>query len=224
LQNRFVIGHAGIKKIDITDARTKKPVVIPYSYSRLITELRREVSPMFTIARVAELMRDKLVQEFRGFDALPQSGSFQPEYLEPPTHRVITEFNLAGYDGSNAHIYSVGGEMDWQASAHRVPPVEALYPERIPRKYLSVFVSGHSDAILSLYNRASPGARQFASKYPTEYSALGNERDLDIPGMVILARALLAVQITQSPVDVGYPLQVVVIPNRGTNTAQTYHQ
>ena len=226
VQNRFVVEHAGIKSVRASVGRGKSrtSIVIPYSLDRVIAELRRDASPMFTLLRVAELTRAKLVEEFMGFDVLPRSGSFRPENLQPPTHRVITEFNISGYEGETAHVYSVGVEMDWSALAHVVTPVATLYPEQEKRKYLSMFVSGHSDAIAELYDRTTLGARSFASRWPLEYAALGNERDLDIDAMVVLARALLSVQIARSPSDVGYPLKVIVIPKGGRIRAETYQQ
>jgi hypothetical protein len=223
IQDRFVVEHGGIKNFHLSEGSGKnRSILIPYSSDRIVSELRRDASPMFTVSRVAELISAKLVEEFKGFDILPQSGSFRPEHLQPPTHRVITEFTISGYDGQTAHVYGVGVEMDWKALAHRVTPVTTLYPEQEKRKYLSTFISGHSDAIMELYQRSAQGSRQFAAKWPLEYSALGNERDLEIDGMIVLARALLSVQIARSPNDVGYPLKVIVIPKDGRIRSESY--
>jgi hypothetical protein len=58
---------------------------------------------MLTLAGMSDLARSKLLGQFKGFDVLPQSGSLRPEHLMPPSHDLITEFIMVGYEGDTAH-------------------------------------------------------------------------------------------------------------------------
>jgi len=80
---------------------------------------------------------------------------------------------------------------------------------------------GLNDAIMELPNQQLVASRRFSTDFPLEYDALANDRDLDIGHMVILGRALVALEIVRSPNDVGYPLTVAMITNSGVTT-QTY--
>ena len=130
IQDRFAVYHGGMVSIraDILNAGKRVPVNIPYSVSRIIGDVKKEASPMFTLARIAESLRQKVILQFEGFDVLPQSGSFRPEHLPPP-HTSITVFAVAGYDGQTPRIYEVGVDMDWKA---RVDASDSSAPHAVP--------------------------------------------------------------------------------------------
>jgi len=218
IQNRFVVAHGGWSSIEVRPNKGEAPIKIPYSLDHMISDLQREASPIFTAASISNLIRNKLESQFAGFDWLPKSGSLRREMLPPPGD-VITMFTIAAYDGGSPHVYEVAVDMDWAALIHRVPPPRTLYPGQ--RKNLSLFIMGHNDAIMELPNQQLVASRRFSTDFPLEYDALANDRDLDISHMVILGRALVALEIVRSPNDVGYPLTVAMITNSGVTT-QTY--
>ena len=67
VQGRAVVSHAGIIDFSqVYEIRGKKqiPVKIPYSVTTLINYIRRASSPMFTVHKIADLMRNELEIEF----------------------------------------------------------------------------------------------------------------------------------------------------------------
>jgi hypothetical protein len=223
IQERNAVSHTGIIELtDVYEIKGNRRVRanIPYSAGRIITEVRREFSPLFTTAKLADLIRNKLITAFAGFDVLLNSGSLRPEMLPPP-HDLLTEFTIAGFDGETAHVYSVGVDINWRSLSHAVEPIRPIYPGI--RKNLSLTIAGHSDAIVELWNnRSGIAARQLEATLPLEYGALQGDRDLEIDHMTILARALVILQIQRSPQAVGYPLTVITIPKSGRTTTRSY--
>jgi hypothetical protein len=136
---------------------------------------------------------------------------------------VVTVIGVAGYDGQNAHVYETAVEMDWKALAHKVPPVESLYPDK-GRKHLTLYIVGSGDAIQELGNTNSVTFRAARATMPTEIDALSQDRELVLSGLVILARGLLALQVARDPASVGYPLTVASVPKGGRISMQTYQK
>jgi len=59
---------------------------------------------------------------------------------------------------------------------------------------------------------------------PTEILALTQDLDLDVPGMIVLARGLVAIEVMRNPAHVGYPFTVMCILKGGKITTQTYQK
>jgi hypothetical protein len=197
------------------------PLATPYFAFDIINGLQRDTSVASTPFMVANLLREKLTAQFRGFDIIPQSGVMKRELGHQLEDDPITNFTIAAYDGAVAHVYQVGVGVNWVALTHRISPVATLYPD--DRKHLSLSVAGYSDAIQDIWKqRSSPNTQRFASSYPDEYRALLSDLDLSMDRMVVLARALLAVQIERTPTFVSYPLTVVTVPASGPIARQSY--
>jgi hypothetical protein len=222
IQGRFVISHGGIRNFRVRERRDKtNRTRVAFSSDQVISEVQREASPMLTVAGVADMIRTKLISEFLNFDILPRSGSFRPEYIPAP-HVIITELSVAGYDGQSPHVYEIAVEMDWAAHAHRVPPVRSQYPDQ--RKNLSLYITGSNSGILELLDHNSATFQAATATMPTEITALNQDRDLGVPGMVVLARGLVAIEVNRDPQHVGYPFTVVSVPKRGQITTQIYQR
>jgi hypothetical protein len=219
IQDRFVVSHGGIRHFHIPDIGNQTKIA--FSSKKVIREVQREAAPMFTVARVAEMIRSKLISEFAGFDMLPRSGSLRREHIPPPSD-VITDIGVAGYDGESARVYEIAVEMDWKELAHRVTPVKPLHPSQ--RKNLSLYIMGSSSGISELQNPNSATFRDARTTMPTEISALTQDLDLDVPGMIVLARGLVAIEVKRNPAHVGYPFTVMCILKGGEITTQTYQK
>jgi hypothetical protein len=213
IKNRFAVSHNGLRSLFKNS---------PYSVERIFGELERDVSPSFTVSKVADLIRDKLNAEFAGFDVLLKSGRFGREQMPPPQD-VITRFNVAGYDGPVAHIYTITIGVDWNALVVSPAVVESVYPQRA-RNNLTPYIVGSVVGISELFNINSATYGREHKSMPVEIEALAMDRDLDVPGMGRLAHRMVALEIESNPQTVGYPIKVITIPKGGRATNQTYQR
>jgi hypothetical protein len=218
INDRYVISHTGIYNFLMYDQHGNR-MNFPYSSERFIHDVRSQASAVFSLERIADIMRANLISEFRDFDVVPKSGSLKPEHLPPP-HDEITIFEIAGFDGQSAHVYRVEVDIDWKSLAHVVPPIKTLYPDA--RKNLSLFVTGYHDVALELRKPTSSTARKFAQDLPAEYAALVGDLYLSPSQMVALARRLVELEIERNPAAVGYPVTVITIPLNGSITTRRY--
>lgn len=221
VHDHFAVAHDGSAILEFSkfDGKTVVPM-FTYSVARIVRDLQRDTTPAFTIRSAADLLRTKLVSQFEGFDVIPKSGALKREEGHPMEDDAITNFTVAGYDGSTAHVYQVGVGMNWNTLTHHVTPVATLYPEA--RKHISLFISGYSDAIQDLWKNNSLSTRNYAATFPIEYNALAHDLDLSIDQMIIMVRGLLGMQIERTPTKVAYPLTVVTIPPVGRITTRSY--
>ena len=226
IQDRVALAHDGAMILEFVMFDGKKLVQVgtPYSVARIVRDLRRDTSLMDTIVGVATKLRQKLVSQFNGFDAILKEGYMKRPEGHPIEDDTVTHFTIAGYDGPTAHVYEVGVALSWRTFTHYVTPVRAMYPQP-NRKNISLFVQGYSDAIQDLWkNPNSPRTRKFAAAFPSEYRTLPDDLDLSLSQMITLARGLLAIQIERTPSYVAYPLIVVTIPPGGHITTKSYNK
>ena len=226
IQDRVALAHDGAMILEFVMFDGKKLVQVgtPYSVARIVRDLRRDTSLMDTIVGVATKLRQKLVSQFNGFDAILKEGYMKRKEGHPIEDDTLTHFTIAGYDGPTAHVYEVGVALSWRTFTHYVTPVRAMYPQP-NRKNISLFVQGYSDAIQDLWkNPNSPRTRKFAAAFPSEYRTLPDDLDLSLSQMITLARGLLAIQIERTPSYVAYPLIVVTIPPGGHITTKSYNK
>lgn len=181
-----------------------------------------EVSPLFTVKAVAELLRSKLVSEFSSFDDFIRAGAFKKEMLPPPGDGIV-EYTVSGFDQSSApSVYSVAVGVNWSARVHTVPPIESLYPG--PRRNLHLFPNGQNAAILQTSVPGRAIAREFSENHPAEYAAITKDLDIDLEHMVSVGRALVALEVAKEPRLVGYPLDVMIAGPNGRTSRRSYSQ
>lgn len=213
IKNRFTISHAGLRGVYKN---------APYSVDRMIRELQRDVSPALTMAKIADLIRDKLAAQFDGFDIHLKSGRFRREHLSPPGDE-ITRFIIAGYDGQTPHIYAITIGIDWKRLAVTPPVAQSRYPQP-QRKNLTQYIVGSTIGISELFDIKSATYARERKAMPVEIDALVADRDLDIAGMARLARRMVALEIEYHPQTVGYPIKLITMPKGGPITTKAYEK
>jgi len=212
LQDRIAVAHDGSAGLFFGESDGTKvvPLTKPYFAWHIIQELRRDTSVMYTTAHVANILRDKLIAQFKCFDVVLKSGALKPDQGRFAEDDPLTNFTVAGYDGAAAHVYQLGVGINWNTRSHIIKPVATLYPG--VGKNISLFLAGYNDAIQELWkNQNGPITRKFVATFPIEYRALGIDQDLGIDHMITLARGLLAIQIERTPTEVGYPLTIATM-------------
>lgn len=225
IQNRFVVGHAGIRDLSlgIQENGRSTPIKTPYSTDSII-QSAKSVAPMFTLHKVAEILREELARQFTGFDDLVRTGVFTRKLI--PETNVITEFTITGYESGAAKMYAIGIGIDWGKGAYTVPPVRVLCPS--DRRNLNFSISGYSDASQEVFNPKTQTAlvrsAKFKKAHPAEYDAFVNDHDLSIAQMTALARALVLLEIENRPDAVGFPLTFYWLPKDGAITTKKYQR
>ena len=208
LQDKIIVGTTGIARIRTPEGYVK------YSFTEWINRINK--FPDKKTPTVTQLARKVKFSCFKIFNdeyaGQLRSGTLQPLNLSNNPGLPLVTYYVAGYEEGKPKVFKILIEIDWLNKVLKRPVMNEIYPDLGTRKNLWFHWHGQPQKdIDDLLTASSQTQKTYLMRYPKEIGALIYDEPLRCDEVVKLAKITLSLEISASPDEFSFPVNVYAL-------------
>lgn len=218
LKGRFAVADVRLQRHISPDGKT-----ILYDFPSWIKGINKNVNAKMSVGDLTDIIEKQAPIAFAFLIRRIEIGAFtKDEAIKDGFVHTLVEFVIAGYDGGVPTVYSVLLEPDWERKI--VTPRKVLiHPVKGQSLDLNVLLAtGQSSGIDRAVQANTEEYKKLSKKLPVELPLWRDQKPFSNNQASNVVRALISIQSETTPEDVGFPVTVVTVPNRGYGSVRTY--
>ncbi len=200
LRNRFIVSTIGVSRI-------RRNGVLAYDFTSWVKSIA--ITNAKSVLELARLIARNCWPIFH--DEWRLARPTTPFNLSRDPSLPVVGYYVAGEEIDGPKVYFIGTYADWSAHKLKYPKIKQIYPPttHIQRRNIYAIFHGKTGGGMDqLTMEKSPIRNLYLRLYDKEIGALVYDEPLGVESLTELGRIMLTIEVTVSPSDFAFPLNV----------------